>query len=338
MKRNLVLFLVLLALGALIWWLASERGTGTLAGPLANFAVADTSKVTRIFIAEHNGRSVDLTRTADGWKVGGTFRAKKYHVDLLLKTFLRAEVRSPVPKSAEANVLKTMSSTAKKVEIYEGGDEPGKVWYVGHATQEHVGTYMLLEIPGEGRSGTPFIIGMSGFTGHLNSRFHADLDEWRSSEVFLYTDPGTIAAVRVEHPREPATSFTAEYGGGNTLKLKNGTGAEVPMDSMAVKDFVLQFKKLNYEHIDRAMVPAARDSLLATAPDAMVTVTDRSGREAMVKFWLMQPRVEGVDEGGAPLLHDVNRMHALMADTVLVVVQRYLFDQVTVPLESLQGK
>ena len=338
MKRNLLLLLVVLVLGTLVWWLASERGSGTLIGPLAGFAVADTSKVTRIFIAEHNGRSVDLTRTAEGWKVDGAFLAKKYHVDLLLKTFLRAEVRSPVPKSAEANVLKTMSSTAKKVEIYEGDGKPVKVWYVGHPTQEHVGTYMLLEIPGEGRSNTPFIVGMSGFTGHLNSRFHSDLDEWRSSEVFQFTDPGSIATVHVEHPRDPTTSFTVNYAGGNRLTLKDGAGVEIPMDSLAVKDLLLKFKKLNYEHIDRAMPLAKRDSLTATLPNSIVTVVDKSGTATAVKLWLRKPENEGVDESGAPLQHDVNRMHAVMADTVLVVVQRHLFDAITLPLQSLRAK
>lgn len=337
MKRNLILLLVLLLLAALVWWLAAERGSGTLAGPLADFAVADTSKVTRIFIAEHNGRSVDLTRTADGWRVSGGFKAKKYHLDLLLKTLLRAEVRSPVPKSAEANVLKTMSSSARKVEVYEGGSEPSKVWYVGHATQEHTGTYMLLEIPGEGRSSAPFIVGMSGFTGHLSSRFHANLDEWRTSEVFVYSDPSAVTTVQVEHPRDPATSFSVEYAGGNKLFLKDGTGAVVPMDSLAVKDFLLQFKKLNYEYIDRDIPRAKRDSLIASLPNTTVTAVDRSGAATKVKIWLRKPDSQGVDPTGAPLQYDVNRMYALMADTVLVVVQRQMFDRITIPLEDLRA-
>ena len=338
MKRNLILLAVLVVLGILVWWLASERGSGTLAGPLANFAVADTSKVTRIFIAEHNGRSVDLTRTTEGWKVDGAFLAKQYHVDLLLKTLLRVEVRSPVPKSAEANVLKAMSTTAKKVEIYEGGSKPAKVWYVGHPTQEHTGTFMLLEIPGEGRSDTPFIMGMSGFTGHLSSRFHADLDEWRSSEVFLYPDPKAIRMIQVEHPRDRATSYSIEYGGGNDLALKDATGAEVPMDSLAVKDLLLQFKKLNYENIDREMARATRDSLTSTDPDAVVTVVDGSGRSTRAKFWLRKPSGPGVSETGEPLQYDVNRMHALIADTVLVTVQRHLFDPITLPVGDLRAK
>ncbi len=338
MKRNLLLLLVLVVLGALVWWLSTERGTGTLAGPLTDFAVQDTSEITRIFIAEHNGKSVDLVRTEQGWRVNGAFGVKKHHLDLLLKTFLRAEVRSPVPKSAEANVLKAMSTTAKRVEIYEGRDRPTKVWLVGHATQEHVGTYMLLEVPGIGRSNTPYIIGMSGFTGHLNSRFHADLDEWRSSEIFSYPDLDAIASVKVEHPSAPATGFTIEYAGGNGLTLKDASSKPVLMDSLAVKDFLMQFKKLHYEYIDRATTRTSRDSVLSSTPHTTITVSDRSGGAKSIKLWMLKPAYEGVDEAGTPLSHDVNRMHGLVADTVLVVVQRHLFDRVTIPLSDLQGK
>ncbi len=336
MKRNLLLLLVLVVLGALVWWLSTERGTGTLTGALTDFAVQDTSKVSRIFIAEHNGKSVDLVRTDQGWRVNGAFGVKKHHLDLLLKTFLRAEVRSPVPKSAEANVLKAMSATAKRVEIYEGGNEPSKIWLVGHATQEHVGTYMLLEVPGKGRSDTPYIMGMSGFTGHLTSRFHADLDEWRNSEIFSYPDLDAITSITVEHPTDPATGFTIEYRGGNELMLKDNSSKPVDMDSLAVKDFLLQFKKLHYEYIDRAASRNTRDSVLTSTPHTTITVADRSGGARSIKLWMLKPAAEGVDEAGTPLHYDVNRMHGLVADTVLVVVQRHLFDRVTLPLSDLR--
>lgn len=340
MKRNAILLIVLVSLGALIWWLSTERGEGTLAGPLTDFNVQDTARVTRIFIAEHNGRSADLRRAEDGgWTVDGSFRAKKHHLDLLLKTLLRVEVKSPVPKSAEANVLKAMAGTARKVEIYENGSKtPSKIWYVGHPTQEHTGTYMLLELPGKGRSSVPYIMGMSGFAGHLTSRFHADLDEWRSSEVFMYPDLDAITQVTVEHPMEPASTFTVKYAGGNNLALLDGAGAPVAMDSLAVKDFLLQFKRINYEYIDRQSPKAVRDSVTASPAQSIISITDKSGRTITNRFWYMHPQAFGVDEQGADLKYDVNRMHALVGDTVLVAVQRHLFDRITIGLNDLRAR
>ncbi|MBP9176237.1 MAG: hypothetical protein KBF67_01950, partial [Flavobacteriales bacterium] len=152
MNRRILLFVVLLVLGGIAWWLSSNSGPTTLDRPLSDFAVPDTSRVSRIFIADRKGATIDLKRTANGWTLNDTYKAKPADVNMLLRTFKRVEVKSPVPKSAEATALRVMGASAKKVEIYEGGDVPSKIWIVGHGTQDHFGTYMLLEKPGEGRS------------------------------------------------------------------------------------------------------------------------------------------------------------------------------------------
>ncbi len=60
-----------------------------------------------------------------------------------------------------------MGASAKKVEIYEGGDVPSKIWIVGHGTKDHFGTYMLLEKPGEGRSNSALHLRHGRLHGHL---------------------------------------------------------------------------------------------------------------------------------------------------------------------------
>ncbi|MBK8338625.1 MAG: hypothetical protein IPK99_00750 [Flavobacteriales bacterium] len=266
MKRLLWTLLVLAVLGALAWWL-QHRDTGTtLDQPLTDFTIADTAAVDRIFIAEPDGRSVDLRRQQDGtWTVNGIFPAKQFQVSLLLKTFYRAEVRAPVPKSAEENVLRVMASIVRKVEIYQGGDRPEKVWYVGHSTKDHVGTYMLLEKPGTGRSNLPFVMGMSGFTGSLTSRFHATVDDWRSTVVFAYPTLDAIAEVRVENATDPANSYALLMKPNGPLELLDGSGAAVPMDTARASSVLQQFKSLNFEFIERSMSKAQCDSVRESA-------------------------------------------------------------------------
>src|SRR5690606_24592259 len=172
-----ILLMVLVLLGALAWILHRRSTGSTLSGPLSDFAIADTARVDRIFISDQKGVSIDLRRTPEGWRLNDRYFAKQHNVDLLLRAFKRIEVRSPVPKSTEPAVLRAMSAGSRRVEIYQGDDEPEKVWIVGHGTKDHFGTYMLLEIPGEGRSNVPFITGMTGFTGILGPRFHTAIDD-----------------------------------------------------------------------------------------------------------------------------------------------------------------
>ena len=110
--------------------------------------------------------------------MNGTYKARHDALQLLLKTFRRAAIQGPVADKAQPNVIRQMSSRGKKVEIYLGGEEPAKTWYVGTATPSHTGTYMVLETP-EGRGEKPYVVHMEGFTGFLSTRFFTSEREWR---------------------------------------------------------------------------------------------------------------------------------------------------------------
>lgn len=338
MNRRILLLLLLLALGAVSFWLWKRDTGSTLAGPMADFMVADTAAIDRIFIAEEDGKSVDLRRVSPGspeWTVNG-MPADAPRVNLLLKTFLRVEVRSPVAKAAQANVLKVMSSTAKKVEIYQGGSVPVKIWYVGHATKDHYGTYMLLEIPGKGKSSAPFELGMSGFTGYLSTRFHATLDDWRSSIVFSYPDLSRVKEMKVEHPEVPPASFAVRNEAGR-ISLLDGNGQPLPhFDTTAVQDMLLQLRGLHYEFLERILSAHMRDSITAQPPVHVVTITETEGNSERVVFW-RKPTYSGQKDIDFKLLSgdDPSRMYAMLDDTALVVVQRHLFDRIMPALKDL---
>ena len=337
MNRRVVLFLGLVALAAFAWWLRSNSAHSSLARPLSDFMMPDTSKVDRIFIAEQDGRTVDLRRRADGtWSVNEVFTAKQEYVKLLLKTFLRVEVRSPVPKSAEANVLRVMGAAAKKVEIYTGGDEPEKIWIVGHGTKDHFGTYMLLEKPDEGRSSAPFVMNLSGFTGTLSSRFHANLDDWRSSVVFHFPDLHDVAAIEVARPEAPTTTYRIEQDENNAVWLLDHQGRPLPMDTVLVRGGLLVLQQLNYEYIDRNLKPQQRDSVMALVPNHLLRVVHRDGKAETAKFWYMPYEGDLTAIDAPQQLHDKVRMYALVQDSLFVVVQRQMWDRVLQPVTALR--
>lgn len=337
MNRRVLLLLVLIVLGALAWWLSSRHGTTTLAAPMSDFMVPDTAKVDRIFIVEHSGNSVDLRRQADGtWTANDIYTAKQTYVDLLLKTFLRIEVRSPVPKSAEETVLRVMGAASKKVEIYTGGKEPEKIWIVGHGTKDHFGTYMLLEKPGVGRSEVPFVTNMSGFTGTLSSRFHANMDDWRSADVFRFSDLYDLARFEVERPEAPEMDYTVEHTGDENVRMLDHQGREIPFDTALVRGSLLFFQKLNYEYVDRNPTKAERDSILALTPSHVLRVERRNGGSETVKFWPLPYQGEQETVEAATKPYDDVRMRALVDDSLLVVVQRVMWDRVLQPVGAFR--
>lgn len=336
MKKRLPLLLAFIGLLAAAWWLWRSNTGSTIKGPLTDFAIQDTASVDRIFIAEKTGGTADLRRTPYGWSVNG-MPAKTFQVNLLLKTFKRVELRAPVPKSMESNVMRVMAGTAKKVEIYQGGSKPSKIWWVGGSTPDHYGTFMVLEIPGKGRSSVPYEMGMAAFTGVLNTRFHTVIDDWRSSTVTSYPRLSEVSQVDLEMPTEPELGYRIKYGGGDDLTLYNTKGEEVAMDTLRVQDAMLALRLGSFEGFEREITPEAKDSILNSPPWYVLNITSTKGVQR-IPFWRMDPRPGELDMEFNPVTENVDRMYAMVDDTAFVIVQRFWWDRVACPITALEPR
>ncbi len=325
MKKLLLPFL-LIVLAAVAFWLWRSNTGSTLTGPLSDFAVPDTASVDRIFIADKQGLTADLRRVNGRWTVNG-LPANQFNVGTLLKVFVRVEVRTPVAKSMEAMTLKLMASNAVKVEIYTGGDEPEKIWWLGHGTPDHFGVFALLEKPGTGRSDSPFVLGMSGFTGLINTRFHARQDEWRSTELAIHPDLNSITSVKVEHPMQDSAGYTITYGGDRNMAVLDEQGSPLPFDSVIVMDVLLHMRDAHFEYFERTYPKARKDSIMASVPWHVLTITTKDGHSQRLPFWKKKPYEGEKNADFELLIEDGDRMHSLLDDTALVVVQRYWFDR-----------
>jgi hypothetical protein len=333
MKKNLSLLFILIALTAVvavIWYFkGDEQNVAT--GPLADFAIEDTSSINKIYIVDANQRSVTLERDPDSryWDLNGKHKARKDAVDLLLKTFKRIKVKSPVSKEARDNVIKLVAAAGKKVEIYTDADttKPLKSYIVGTATQDHTGTYMVLERPDKGRSDVPFITHMEGFTGFLSTRFFTDEEEWRYTGVFDYPDL-EIEEVTVQHHEAPEQSFTIEYHGGNDIQLRSKLLKQnVPsFDTTAVKDYLLLFKKVHIETFQSHLTSAQEDSLLNTSPAYTLSVLENSGQRKKIDLYHKAPVSTILDENGEPEKWDMARMYGVVSGDDVVLVQLFVFD------------
>lgn len=335
MNRKLLLLLVLVVLGAVAWWLQRNDAPTTLDRPLSDFAVPDTAGVSRIHISDTKGQVVDLKRTAQGWTVNDRYAAKQAEVDLLLRTFNRVEVKSPVPKSMQPHTLRLMAAGAKKVEIYEGGDKPSKIWLVGHGTKDHFGTFMLLEKPGLGRSNAPFIVGMGGFTGVLNTRFHTKEDLLRSTDFFSLADMRDLASVRLETPAAPGNGYTIEQDADGRYTLKDQRNAPYPFDTILVSGAVLPLKRINFESIER-LPKASRDSLINSTPNHILTITKRNGEQTRAKFWFRPYKGVEPPFGQPRPLYDPIYMDALLGDSLHVQMQRPAFERIFQPISGFR--
>ncbi|HRZ77953.1 MAG TPA: hypothetical protein P5248_11335, partial [Bacteroidales bacterium] len=205
MKKNRTRILIVLLLALAAAFLLLNRSRGTLPDSESDFALRDTSAVTRFFLADRNGNSVDITRDGGSWKMNGGQTVRREAVDQFLTTMLRLAVSSPVASSAHNSVVSRLASSGVKVEIYQTVyriDLPGnlrlfphekltRTFYVGDATQDNLGTFMMLE--GAER---PYITYIPGFRGFVSVRFSPRVSDWRDHTIFR-TRLSDIASVEL---------------------------------------------------------------------------------------------------------------------------------------------
>lgn len=329
MHKNLRLFYLLVLVTAVAVGIRyvdhQEAAELTRSEAAADFAVTDTAAVDKIFIADKDGNSALLERTEGRyWSLNGRHQARKDAIELLLKTFLRARVQRPVPLAELDNVNRLLAGRAKKVEIYQGGDQPVKTWYIGTSTQNHTGTYMVLADENGLLAEEPFVVHMEGFTGFLSTRFFTDERDWRYTGVFDY--PGS-SLKRVEIDRvEDGRSYGIEVNERGELNVE-GAMLTSRRDTLAWQNRFNLFRKVHLETFNNHLTESAEDSILRRAQPAFAlrawSQTDSVPNE--IKLYWKAPVSDTYDDYGNLNEWDGSRMYAIYRDEV-VLVQRFVFD------------
>ncbi len=346
MKNNRLAIIIILALVAIAAFLVlSSRSNTTLSNKETGFAVRDTANVTRIFIADLDTADVLLERISGGWKVNGEFDAQTRKVDLLLETMMKLRVRAPVSVSSHDNVVKRLAGISVKVEVYQmvprinlfnriklfPHEKRTKVYYVGDATKDNMGTFMLME-----GARSAYIVYIVGFRGFVASRYSAVLDDWRDHTAFKHR-LADIKSVSIEFNEEPEQSFIIETIGRHNYKitrLKDGYELQ-GFDTLRALNFLTSFSDLRFEALLNNQMPRHRiDSIVNSPFMNRITLTENNGEvvqwTAFEKL-LDHDHLEVDDFMLIPV--DVDRFYGLSGDgRDFVLMQYYVFDRVLRPL------
>ena len=347
MKKNRITIIIFIVLAIVTIFLILQNRQGTLSTKLSEFAVNDTTTITRIFMADMSGNKVLLTKINPGnWVVNDEIKASQPVVGLLLKTMMSLAVKSPVSKAGYNNVIKQLAVNSVKVEIYQQvyriklfnsirlfpHEKLTKVYYVGSATPDNMGTFMLME-----GSKVPFIVFQPGFRGFVSARFSARLNDWRDHTIFN-NRPSEISSIKVEFPQNSNESYLIEKFGSSRLELKQlTTGAKFERyDTLRVVELINAYKFVNFESIISGMDQESIDSITATTPLNIVTLTDTTGKVNVVKTFRLVNDNGDFDEEGNLLPYDRDRLYALInGGKEFVLIQYFVFDPITRPLSYL---
>lgn len=351
MKKNRLIIIAVVVLASLALVLVLTRSTTTLNEKSSDFAVSDTSNVTRIFMSDKNNNTLTLARKGHGqWTVNGKFAASSFNVGMLLQTMAEIEVSMPVGKSARDNVIRQMAANSVKVEIYQEvyrinlfntirmfcHEKRTKVYYVGGATQNNLGSYFLME-----GSEEPYVVHLPGLRGFVTPRYMPIEKYWRDYTVIKKTLPA-IRSVTVEVPGAPQESYIIENSkrSFSFLNFPDRTPVTGRIDTLTIMNFLNGFRNLNFEVLLNDIGKARRDSILSLPPFVNFTVTDTAGETIIVRTFRRPADPGATDMNGKPLPYDMDRFYALINNGQdLVLAQFYVFDRVLRPKSFfLKGK
>ncbi len=344
MKKNRFILIVVLVLGALAVYLLLSRSKNTLKKEMRDFAVEDTASITKIFMADKANHQVTLARTDSGyWMVNHQFQVRPQGISMLLKTVSKVTVMEPVPKASRNTVIKRLAASAVKVEVYQKKyrinlfgkirlfphEKRTKVYYVGSATQDNMGTYMLLE-----GSDIPCITFIPGFKGYLSVRYSPRMEDWRTHAIFN-TPITQIKSVKIDFVEVPGFSYEVSKATERTFELKSiYTGKVIPdYDTLKMLEFLASFASVNFEVVVTGFSKSTVDSIIHSRPFHVITLTETSGKSQVVKTFHRKNPGDSMDESGNYVPWDRDRMYALINEGKdLVLVQFFVFDNITLPI------
>ena len=338
MKNNKFLLATLLILVAISVYYYISKSSGTLKNELKDFAIADTASIDKIFISDYTGAKVTLARGEKYWIVDGAHKARQESINVLMTTFSQIAVKSPVAKAAINNVIKDLATKAIKVEIYQGGNKPTKVYYIGGTTQDLLGTYMVLENNGE-KSSVPFIMHIPGFNGYLSARFYSNHLQWRDAAIFTY-QPEEIKSIEVTYFEKPEESFKIEKNINQITLIDGQTNTPIQkFDTNKVYQYLGLFEKIYYEMVvTDELKPEKQDSVRKTNPFFTIKLTDVYGKSTKIVALHMSNYKQVLDDVGNPYPYDLDRMYGVLNDDLLLYIQFHTFDVITLPKQIFLKK
>ena len=294
MNKNLIYLFVALFMGLTAYFIYNNKNGRVSGSALSEFAIEDTASIGSIWIDDGHNPAITLKRGLEKfWTLNDSMSAMPHQIELLMRTFVRTGVQSPVSTSARENVMKIILSDTRKVKVSDLNGTWIKTWYVGGATANNQGTYAILETPEDGLSKEPFIIEVRGFRGYLTTRFHGIIKDWRWTGVF-YHPTLNIAEIEIETPKNPSNGvrIIVPDDRKDQMSIVDFKGKSVAANMIDISTFVESFKAVNLESFESRLTTAQEDSVLAQVPDCKITVTNTKGeRESCTIFFKSPPPI-----------------------------------------------
>ncbi|MEM9327560.1 MAG: hypothetical protein AAGA85_17975 [Bacteroidota bacterium] len=248
----LVAFVILLISNVVLMF--SNRATGTIV-KTNQFAVADTTLITRILIQGNNEQNT-LERTSGGWQLNGKYSVDRYLRKILFAVLQEVSVRRELSPSEVSRFWEQLDERGYEVKL--AGVENAQFHVIGN--EKYTRTYFLVDDQ-EG-----YEVEIPGYRDYVGGIFQLTSDQWRNRELFRGSF-NSLQSVVIDH--QQGEDLSIEFGD----RFFSVEGVS-DLDSGRLVNYLRGFESLQANEIVSAARFVRYDSLSGTVPMAIVQLVD----------------------------------------------------------------
>ena len=315
------LLLVAVAFAALVYW-QNEKGSSSGQNDW-DFAVEEPDRIGRIFIADREGNTTLLEKKGATWSYNKSYPARPNAIENLLDAIGRIQLKYRPSDAALPGMISSLSAEGLKVEVFDLSGKKIKGYYIGGATPDERGTYVIME-----NSDRPYVAHIPGWEGNLRFRFNLLGDDWKDKTVFA-VDQDALTRLSVTYPRQRNKSFVLQRQGNDfTVAPAFALVPEITetMRAGAAERYLRSYKSLVAESF--ANQYPDRDSIINLIPFCTVALETSDNKQTVHFFPIFsQPGID-LKTGQVGRTPDVERYYAYIEerDDFMLVQQRVFRD------------
>jgi hypothetical protein len=323
MKKYVFYIVIVAILLTIVLVLVFNDKPGTITGTEKNFAINDTSSITRIRYVQ-KGQVMELTRNNSGWVLNRKYAAKPQFVSLTLKFLQQFNVISSVPKESLQKAIEALNEKSMQVTI-EALNKPLMQYRFSEIDTAPSKAYIIME-----GSAKPFIANITGFDLPLFTLFSTSESMWRDRKVFV-TPVSDMIMVGLAYPQTPDKSF-AIYRINDSLQLKQGDETLKNISREAVQNYFLSVTRLNADKIGLETNEFNYATFKNNIPFAELIVKNTNNRMETLKIYQISDKKK-------PKGVDPDKLIGLVGSDTVPVVFKYIdFDPLLKVKEDFVGK
>jgi hypothetical protein len=290
---------------------------------LIDFAIKDTSKVTKIIITDPFQKTYQIEKRKGIWQDENGGCITQAYAHNILSVAKNIEFKGYLSKNSHENFTVKMSASHTKVEYYVD-NKWHKTWYIGPSAPDHYGQIMLLDSKEDGKSTEPVMMKVKGVNGIIEPNFFADSRKWICTNIFR-VPLESISSVVVKNHYDSTRSFEVKYQNDGFEVSTNGI--RLPsVDTANVYRYLHNYKKIHFDIANYILSESECDSLKATEPFAEITLDEKSGKQTHLRLFRIKADEPQRNEFGELVNMDMNKFWCALPSGEIVKCQYHVFN------------